>query len=110
MDGTFSDEDTYLSRTRVCDLGYLREVYRKDDGTLGYRCASEPIATFVTKGGVESDTIGRKCICNALMTNAGHPQIQKDGTVESRCSPRAMIWRRSLASSPKDKRRTPPKT
>jgi len=82
LDGSYSAENTYLSRTRVCDLGYLREVYRKDDGKLGYRCASEPIATFVAKGGVESETIGRKCICNALMVNAGHPQIQKDGTLE----------------------------
>jgi nitronate monooxygenase len=82
LDGTFSDENTYLSRTRICDLGYLREVYRKDDGKLGYRCASEPIATFVAKGGVESDTIGRKCICNALLVNVGHPQIQKDGALE----------------------------
>jgi nitronate monooxygenase len=82
LDGSLSDENTYLARTRVCDLGYLREVYRKEDGTPGYRCASEPIATFTAKGGVESDTIGRKCICNALVANAGHPQIQKDGAVE----------------------------
>jgi len=82
LDGSLSDEDTYLSRTRVCDLGYLREVYRKEDGEPGYRCASEPIATFVAKGGGESDTIGRKCICNALVANAGHPQIQKGGAVE----------------------------
>lgn len=82
LDGSNSDEDTYLSRTRVCDLGYLREVYRKDDGKLGYRCASEPITAYVAKGGLESDTTGRKCICNALMANAGHHQIQKDGAVE----------------------------
>ncbi len=82
LDGSLSDEKTFLSRTRVCDLGYLREVYRKEDGKFGYRCASEPFSTFAAKGGVESDTIGRKCICNALMANAGHPQIQKDGAVE----------------------------
>ncbi len=82
LDGSFSDESTYLLRNRVCDLGYLREVYRKDDGSLGYRCASEPVATFIAKGGVESDTIGRKCICNALVANAGHPQIQRNGAIE----------------------------
>ena len=82
LEGSLSEQDVYLSRTRICDLGYLREVYRKDDGGLGYRCASEPVETYVAKGGDDSDTIGRKCICNALVTNAGHPQIQKDGTVE----------------------------
>ncbi len=82
LDGTLSEEGVYLTRTRVCDLGYLREVYRKDDGSLGYRCASEPVAVYVTKGGEESDTAGRKCICNALLSNAGHPQVQKGGAVE----------------------------
>ena len=82
LEGSLSEKDTYLSRTRVCNLGYLREVYRKDDGKIGYRCASEPVATFVAKGGIESDTTGRKCICNALVSNAGHPQIQKGGEVE----------------------------
>jgi len=82
LEGSLSQEDVYLSRTRVCDLGYLREVYRKDDGKMGYRCASEPIKTFLAKGGKESDTIGRKCICNSLVANAGHPQIQKGGAVE----------------------------
>ena len=82
LEGSLSQEDVYLSRTRVCDLGYLREVYRKDDGNMGYRCASEPIKTYLAKGGQESDTIGRKCICNSLVANAGHPQIQKGGAVE----------------------------
>ena len=82
LEGTLSEEDVYHSRTRVCDLGYLREIYRKDDGKMGYRCASEPIETYLAKGGKESDTIGRKCICNSLVSNAGHPQIQKGGAVE----------------------------
>jgi nitronate monooxygenase len=82
LDGSLSENDVYLSRTRVCDLGYLREAYRKDDGSLGYRCASEPVETYVAKGGSESDTIGRKCICNSLVSNAGYPQIQKGGAVE----------------------------
>jgi nitronate monooxygenase len=82
LKGTLSDQDTYLSRIRVCDLGYLRELYRKDDGSLGYRCASEPVETYAAKGGDASDTIGRKCICNSLVSNVGHPQIQKDGVAE----------------------------
>jgi len=82
LEGSLSEQDVYLSRTRVCDLGYLREVYRKDDGSFGYRCASEPIENYVAKGGKESDTVGRKCICNSLVSNAGHPQIQKGGAIE----------------------------
>ena len=82
LKGTLSDHDTYLSRTRICDLGYLRELYRKDDGSIGYRCASEPVDVYAAKGGNESNTIGRKCICNSLVSNVGHPQIQKDGRAE----------------------------
>ena len=82
LEGSLSEQDVYLSRTRICDLGYLREVYRKDDGSFGYRCASEPVESYLSKGGKQEDTIGRKCICNSLVTNAGHPQIQKDGSVE----------------------------
>ena len=82
LEGSLSEQDVYLSRTRICDLGYLREVYRRDDGALGYRCSSEPVDIFVAKGGNEEDTVGRKCICNSLVANAGHPQIQKDGAVE----------------------------
>jgi len=82
LGGSLSEQDVYESRIRICDLGYLREVYRKDDGNLGYRCSSEPVEIYVAKGGDASDTIGRKCICNSLVTNAGHPQIQKDGSVE----------------------------
>ncbi len=80
--GSLSEEDEYLARTRTCDLGYLREVYRKEDGALGYRCASEPLPTYLRKGGSEEDAQGRKCLCNALIANIGHPQHRKDGVTE----------------------------
>jgi len=82
LENSLSEKDVYLARTRVCDLGYLREVYRKDDGKFGYRCASEPVDIYVSKGGEESATAGRKCICNSLVANAGYPQIQKGGYTE----------------------------
>ena len=82
LQGSLSEQDVYLSRTRVCDLGYLREVYTKDDGSLGYRCSSEPVEIYIAKGGEKSDTVGRKCICNSLVSNAGYPQVRKDGSVE----------------------------
>jgi nitronate monooxygenase len=82
LDGSLSAEDLYLERTRVCDLGYLREVFLKEDGSLGYRCSSEPVEHFMAKGGAASDTIGRKCICNSLVSNVGYPQLQKGGNFE----------------------------
>jgi nitronate monooxygenase len=74
--GTMSDEAVYHARARVCDLGYLREAYRTPDGTIGFRCAAEPTSVYVSKGGALEDTVGRKCICNALMANIGLGQVR----------------------------------
>ncbi len=82
LEGSLSEDAVYQARTRVCNLGYLRELHQKEDGTVGYRCASEPVELYTAKGGHESDTIGRKCICNALPSNAGYPQVQKSGAIE----------------------------
>ncbi len=62
------------SRERVCDLGYLRVAYRAPNGKLGYRCAAEPVETYVAKGGEVADTVGRRCLCNGLTSNIGLPQ------------------------------------
>lgn len=61
-------------RERKCDLGYLRTAFRRDDGRIDYRCAAEPVADYVRKGGAEADTVGRRCLCNALTANVGHAQ------------------------------------
>ena len=68
---TLSNPLLYAERPRICDLGYLREAYTKTDGTLGYRCAGEPVDDYVRKGGAEADTIGRKCLCNGLLATIG---------------------------------------
>ena len=80
--GSLSEEAVYRQRRRICDIGFLRQPYRKPDGTIGYRCAAEPVAAYVAKGGKEEDTIGRKCLCNALAANIGMPQRLPDGTYE----------------------------
>jgi nitronate monooxygenase len=36
----------------------------------------------VAKGGQEEDTVGRKCLCNALIANVGMPQRLSDGSDE----------------------------
>jgi nitronate monooxygenase len=74
--GTSSDPEVYESRARVCDLGYLREAYAKDDGKLGWRCSGEPMDAWLSKGGNEEDAVGRKCLCNSLTSNVGHPQMR----------------------------------
>jgi NAD(P)H-dependent flavin oxidoreductase YrpB (nitropropane dioxygenase family) len=80
---SLSCEETYENRKRVCDLGYLRVPYRKENGTLGYRCPAEPVRTFLAKGGAKEDTEGRKCLCNALLANVGHAQRRGTGVEEA---------------------------
>jgi nitronate monooxygenase len=82
LEGTSSAFNIYQERKRVCDLGYLREPYAVAEGKIGYRCSAEPVENYVAKGGKVEDTIGRKCLCNALMANIGHQQKRKDGSVE----------------------------
>jgi len=83
LEGTGSAFPIYQERKRVCDLGYLREAYAPSEGaSIAYRCAAEPVANYVAKGGAIEDTVGRKCLCNALMANVGHAQTRKDGKVE----------------------------
>lgn len=69
-------------RERLCDLGYLRTAYRRDDARIGYRCPAEPVADFVRKGGKAEDTVGRQCICNGLVAAIGLPQRRRDGSTE----------------------------
>ena len=52
------------------------------DGRLGYRCSAEPVDTFVKKGGALEETLGRKCLCNALMADIGYGQVRDGGDVE----------------------------
>lgn len=82
LPGTGSEAAVHQRRDRVCDLGYLREVYRTPSGELGYRCASEPVDAYLAKGGTAEATEGRKCLCNALLADVGMAQVQKGGHLE----------------------------
>ena len=82
LQGTLSDAGPYALRTRVCDLGYLRHLYRKADGTAGYRCPAEPVEAFVQKGGLPEEAEGRKCLCNGLLANLGLGQLRSEGEEE----------------------------
>ena len=76
------DAPIFKPRERCCDLGYLREAYRRADGRLDYRCSSEPIDTYLKKGGTLEDTVDRQCLCNALVAGIGAPQAREDGFEE----------------------------
>lgn len=82
LEGTLAMLETYLKRPRICNLGYLRHIYKKDDGSIGYRCPAEPEKAFLAKGGDPEELEGRKCLCNALISNIGFPDVYKNGYVE----------------------------
>jgi nitronate monooxygenase len=82
LEGTVSEDEVYEERPRICNLGFLREAYRTPAGEIGYRCASEPLSLYVSKGGKLEDTFGRKCICNGLLANIGFPQVLNGNRVE----------------------------
>ncbi len=81
LESTLSEASVYAARLRRCDLGYLRELYRRADGTLGYRCPAEPVEDYLRKGGRLEDTHGRKCVCNGLLATVGIGQ-SGDGWAE----------------------------
>lgn len=82
LEGTLSEASVFEARRKVCDIGYLREAYLKEDGTVGYRCPSEPEAAYLAKGGKIEETVGRKCICNGLFADIGMGQVTPDGRRE----------------------------
>lgn len=77
LDGTTGDPTVAQERPRLCDLGYLREAYKRPDGKVGYRCAAEPVDDHVRKGGTVADTEGRKCLCNGLVSTVGLGQTRR---------------------------------
>jgi len=82
MESTLSTSSLYEARPRKCDLGYLREVCAGSQGALIYRCPGEPVDRFIKKEGTVQETVGRKCLCNALFAAVGQGQHQEDGYTE----------------------------
>jgi nitronate monooxygenase len=83
LEGTLSEEEIYLARPRICDLGYLRETYRTPEGEIDYRCSGEPVSVYVSKGGKAEDTTGKRCLCNGLLATIGHPQVRNGNLTEA---------------------------
>ncbi len=82
LEGTLSEPEVYRARPRICDLGFLREAYRTAEGAIDYRCPAEPVSIYLSKGGKLEDTLGKKCLCNALVATIGHPQVRNAKYVE----------------------------
>jgi nitronate monooxygenase len=82
LPGTLSDPAVYDKRERVCDLGVLRELYQKEDGSVGFRCSAEPVANYLSKGGNLAKTEGSSCLCNSLGAAIGLGQQRPDGRSE----------------------------
>ena len=80
LEGTLSEPRESSERIRVCDLGYLRTVFKRKDGSVGLRCPGEPVHTYLQKEGKEEETIGKKCVCNGLISGVGNPRPKKMGT------------------------------
>lgn len=79
---TLSQPCVYEGRQRICNIGHLAEAYKRDDvdgGGIGFRCAAEPVAAFVRKGGKAAETRGKVCLCNGLGAAAGHGHSTPSG-------------------------------
>lgn len=76
LPNTASSTKSYCERERICNIGRLRELYKRSDGTIGYRCPAEPIGDYVDKDGRLEDTINRRCLCNHLLENINLGQIR----------------------------------
>ncbi len=79
---TLSNDNLYKERTRICDLGYLRTMFQREKGGIGYRCPAEPLDNFEFKNGEVDQAQGSKCLCNALMADIGLGQVRPDGRTE----------------------------
>ena len=79
IENTLAEASMFDNRPRVCDLGYLRHLYRGERGPVNYRCPAEPVEDYVRKGGALSETMGRKCVCNGLLATIGLGQMRAEG-------------------------------
>jgi nitronate monooxygenase len=82
LEGSLSEYKAYAARPRICDLGFMREAHWTDGGVIEYRCSAEPEAAYLAKGGKLETTVGKKCLCNALLANVGYPQMRCGNRLE----------------------------
>ncbi len=71
LDETLSEPLLHDKRQRLCNMGYLRELFKTAAGTVGYRCPAENKEVYLKKGGDPARVGQARCLCNALMANIG---------------------------------------
>jgi len=71
LDETMSNKKVYESRKRICNIGHLIDLF-EIDGKVITRCPSEPLKHYERKGGKIENTLGKKCLCNGLMSTIGY--------------------------------------
>ena len=82
LEGTEGARPAEERQRQSCTHGYLRSAYRKENGSVGWRCAAEPVKDYVAKGGNADDCADRRCLCNGLLATAGHANRMKSGGTE----------------------------
>ena len=82
LDGTMSDPAEFAIRKRICNLGFLREIFKKEDGHLGYRCPAESEKVYIAKGGMAEKAKEARCLCNSLLANIGQGMKYAGGYLE----------------------------
>jgi nitronate monooxygenase len=80
--GSALDEDEFARRERFCDVGFLRQLYRREDGSVGYRCPGETVACHHAKGGDPEAAAGQRCFCNGMLAALGLGQVRSGFGVE----------------------------
>jgi len=80
IEGTLSDENVYQGHKRRCALGFLRS-HRRKGGRIISLCPAEPISAYIRKGGSADDTVGRICLCDALMSAIGQQYTNEPAVV-----------------------------
>ncbi|HEX5130916.1 MAG TPA: nitronate monooxygenase [Candidatus Krumholzibacteria bacterium] len=80
LEGTLSDEHVYAARGRICDLRFLRTLFKKADGSIGYRCPAEPWKTTCVMA--ETRRI-RKVVSVCATPSMQPPATRNSGTTTS---------------------------
>jgi len=76
------EANRHADACRACDLGYLRHIFEKEDGSLAYRCPAAPRKAYLAKGGKVEDCEGRRCLCNGLLATIGMGQMRRGRRVQ----------------------------
>lgn len=82
IEGSAIDEQEFARRERFCDVGFFRQLYRREDGSVGYRCPGETVACHLAKGGDPEAAAAQHCFCNGMLAALGLGQVRPGVGVE----------------------------